>query len=165
MRVFAVHCALPLALGLACLPTAAQPQHDHVHVERVASAVHPVGQRWTADDDLHAGMGRFRTAVDELRHHEMGHMGEARAAALADGIGRDVAWIVAHCKLAPAADAALHPLIAKLAANAAMLKADPSNLSAIPPMREALAEYARLFDDPAGAGDPTPVDEPEERRD
>src|SRR3546814_17099455 len=67
-------------------------------------------------------MGRIRSAVDELRHHEMGHMGDERAALLAAGITRDIGWIVANCELAPAADAALHPIIGRLAAAAAALK-------------------------------------------
>src|SRR3546814_14700879 len=101
--------------------------------------------------NLREGMGRVRSAVDELRHHEMGHMGDERAALLAAGITRDVGWIVANCELAPAADAALHPIIGRLAADAAALKSHPGEVAPIASMRDAMADYARLFDDPGNA--------------
>src|SRR3546814_2179327 len=91
-------------------------------------------------------MGRIRSAVDELRHHEMGHMGDERAALLAAGITRDIGWIVANCELAPAADAALHPIIGRLAADAAALKSHPGEVAPIASMRDAMADYARLLD-------------------
>ncbi|MDN5781784.1 MAG: DnrO protein, partial [Luteimonas sp.] len=102
-----VRILLPLAFAIASTPLLAQEHHDHAAAHAPAPAVAPPaqGQRWVADADLREGMGRIRVAVDELRHHEMGHMGDARATTLAEGIGRDVNWIVAHCKLEPAADA------------------------------------------------------------
>src|SRR3546814_14709323 len=78
----------------------------------------------------------------------MGHMGDERAALLAAGITRDIGWIVANCELAPAADAALHPIIGRLAADAAALKSHPGEVAPIASLRDAMADYARLFDDP-----------------
>ena len=46
------------------------------------------------------------------------------------------------------ADAALHPIIGRLAADASALKANPGDITPIASMRDALANYARLFDDP-----------------
>ena len=153
MPVFDVRHALPLLLALACFPALAQhdragPHHDH---PAPAPAQPTQGQRWATDANLRAGMGRIRAAVDELRHREMGHMDEERAVALAEGIGADVGWIVVHCELAPDADAALHPIIGKLAANASALKSNPGDPAPIASMREALAGYGRLFDDPGVA--------------
>ncbi|WP_036134677.1 hypothetical protein [Luteimonas mephitis] len=143
---------LPLAFAIASTPLLAQEHaghaHAHEHASAPAAAQPAQGQRWATDADLRAGMGRIRAKVDELRHHEMGHMGDTRAAALAEGIGGDISWIVANCKLEPAADAALHPIIGKLAMNASALKSSPSDVAPIASMREALADYTRLFDDP-----------------
>lgn len=153
MSVFDVRHAVPLLLAFACLPALAQHDHAASHRDHAAPApAQPVqGPRWATDANLRAGMGRIRTAVDELRHREMGHMGDGRAVALAEGIGGDVNWIVRHCELAPDADAALHPVIGKLAANAAALKSNPGDPVPIALMREALADYGRLFDDPGVA--------------
>src|SRR3546814_20243079 len=84
----------------------AQHQHEaHAPADApAATAQHEQGERWATDANLREGMGRIRSAVDELRHHEMGHMGDERAALLAAGITRDIGWIVANCELAPAAD-------------------------------------------------------------
>ncbi len=156
MYAFDVRHALPLLLALACFPAVAQHDHAAAHDGHAASTASTSagpaqGQRWAADANLRAGMGRIRAAVDELRHREMGHMGEARALALAEGIGGDIGWIVAHCELAPDADAALHPVIGALAANASALKSNPADPAPIVSMRAALADYDRLFDDPGVA--------------
>jgi hypothetical protein len=150
MSTFDIRHALPLLLAFAGLPALAQHDHAATHRDHAPPApAQPVqGQRWATDASLRAGMGRIRAAVDELRHREMGHMGDERTVALADGIGGDVNWIVSHCELAPDADAALHPIIGKLAANAAALKSNPGDPAPIASMREALADYGRLFDDP-----------------
>jgi hypothetical protein len=87
--------------------------------------------------------------VDALAHHEHGHLGAKQVAVLAGNIENGVREIVAKCALPPDADAALHAIIAPLAAGAASLKADPSRVQAIPPMRRALAEYERQFDENA----------------
>ena len=153
MYAFDIRLALPLLLGLACSPAIAQSDHAAAHDGHAATppAALAQGQRWPADADLRAGMGRIRAAVDELRHYEMGHMGDARAVVLAEGIGSDIGWIVKHCELAPDADAALHPIIGTLAANASALKSNPGDPAPIASMRAALADYGRLFDDPGVA--------------
>ena len=152
MPIFDVRRALPLLLALACLPALAQHGHAVTHPGYAAPpTAHVPETRWVADANLREGMGRIRAAVDELRHREMGHMDKARALALADSIGGDVGWIVAHCELAPDADAALHPVIGALAANASALKSDPRDPAPIAAMRDAIDVYDRLFDDPGVA--------------
>jgi len=145
-----------LLLLLAALPAMAMAQHHHeAHAPAAAAAsaaAQPApGERWATDANLREGMGRIRSTVDELRHHEMGHMGDERAALLATDVSRDIGWIVANCELAPDADAALHPIIGRLAADASALKANPGDITPIASMRDALADYARLFDDPGSA--------------
>src|SRR3546814_1925230 len=100
MRSKTIRKLLPLLL--ATLPAAGMAQHHHeAHAPAdapAATAQHEQGERWATDANLREGMGRIRSAVAELRHHEMGHMGDERAALLAAGITRDIGWIVANCE-------------------------------------------------------------------
>jgi hypothetical protein len=153
MRIFLLSLAFPAALLSAMVATAA-PTQGHAHHAPPPSAEQAKqapAQRWATDAPLREGMHGIRTAVEALAHYEMGHMGPEQAAGLAADIQSHVRDIIANCKLAPEADAALHAIIAPLMQNAAALQADPKKLEAIPPMRDALAEYARLFDDPPEA--------------
>ena len=155
MRCLMIACSLPLLLALA-LPAAA---HDHAHRAGTAATATAAAQRWNTDAPLREGMGRIRHAVDALQHYEHGHIGPEQAVQLAAGIERDVGFIVAHCKLQPRADAALHPILGALMHGAQALKANPADRTAIPSMRSALQDYARQFEDPG-----IQPDEPEEAR-
>lgn len=150
--------ALLLPLALCCVLAApagvhaAQHAHDHAHALAVQATP---AQRWATDAPLREGMRDIRAAVAALEHYEHGHMGPAHATLLAERIEADVQGIFAACKLAPDADAALHVILARLLQGAGALKANPTDLRAIEPMREAVAEYGRQFDDP----EPLAVDE------
>jgi hypothetical protein len=144
MRSLMIAFSLPLLLALT-LPAAAR---DHAHQAGTAATTPAAAQRWNTDAPLREGMGRIRHAVDALQHYEFGHIGPEQAVQLAAGIERDVGFIVANCKLEPRADAALHPILGALMHGAQALKAKPTELAAIPPMRSALNDYARQFDDP-----------------
>lgn len=138
--------AFAMLVALACAPLA--KAQDHAHAAPSVASEAPI-QRYAADALLSEHMQGIRSAVEGLGHHEHGHMGPAMAVQLAGQVEEHVRAIVANCKLAPDADAALHAIIVPLAQDAAALKRDPRNLAAIAPMREALAEYARRFEDPA----------------
>ena len=149
MKLAVTITAVPLLLLAAMTAPLARAQDGHNHHAPATAVAQAVpAQRWATDAPLRTGMGRIRTAVDALQHYERGHMGPEQAVALATQIQEQVAYLVANCKLQPQADAALHVIIAELSAGAQALKADPANLAAIPPMREAVADYARSFDDP-----------------
>ena len=150
---------LPLAgltIALACaalLPATALAQHAG-HGDHAAHATHEAsapasGQRYASDAPLRKGMGDIRTAVAALGHHEHGHMDEKQALATVAVIERSIGDIVVNCKLDPEADHALHGVLAKLGKGVSALKADTSDMSAQVPMREAVADYSRLFDDAA----------------
>lgn len=145
-------CALPLLLLAAVTALPAQAQHSHEHPAPAAAQATPA-QRWATDAPLRTGMAKIRTAVDALQHYERGHMGPEQAVELATQIQQQIAYLVANCKLEPQADAALHVIIAELGASAQALKDDPSDLSVIPPMRQALQHYPRQFDDSTWAAD------------
>ena len=138
--------SLLVSLSLACGVAVAQKD-----AHPVAAAASTPAQRYATDATLRAQMQAIRSAVAGLDHYEHGHMGPEQAALLAGQVEEAVRTIVANCKLPPDADAALHAIIVPLVQNAAALKQDPKNLAAIVPMREALAVYARQFDDPAVA--------------
>jgi hypothetical protein len=140
--------AAVLSMTAAIAPVAAQ---DHAHHATTANAqVSADGQRYATDAPLRKGMADIRVAVDALGHYERGHMGVDQALAEVATIERSIGGIIANCKLAPQADAALHGIIGTLGQGIAALKADPRDMAAIGHLREALQDYARLFDD-AGA--------------
>ena len=140
--------AIPLIAALAAAPLAQAQHHDHA---AVAASTEAPAQRYAADAVLSEHMQGVRTAVEGLGHYEQGHLGPGMATQLAGQVEDHVRAIIANCKLAPDADAALHTIIVPLMQNAGALKKDPANLAVIPPMREALVQYAKQFDDPAFA--------------
>ena len=164
MRTFLLSLLLPVALlaSGASAPVRAQ-DHDHAHhaPPPAAQPAQAPAQRFATDAPLRAGMAGIRTAMDALGHYEMGHMAPEQAAEQAARIQAHVRDIIANCKLPPEADAALHVIIAPLMQHAAALQADPKKLEAIAPMREALAAYARQFDDPQFADAPAGAAKPD----
>ena len=142
----------PLVAALALATVAAPGQaalQDHGHAEgHAAETVATPAQRWATDAPLRAGMREIGAVVEALGHYEHGHMGPDQAALLAGQVPGHIAGIVANCRLEPEADAALHGVLAGLSQGASALATDPADLAAIQSLRQALADYARLFDDP-----------------
>lgn len=139
--------ALIASLG-PVVPQAGAQQHDH---HPVAGTTQVPAQRYTTDAPLRAHMDGIRIAVAALEHGERGHLDAAQVRVLAEGIQAHVRGIVAECRLPPDADAALHGIIAPLAANAERLKSDPQDTGAIMPMRAALEVYEASFDEASAA--------------
>lgn len=118
--------------------------------DAVVAASVPVDHvRWTPDAPLQEGMRRMRDALEGLKHHEMGHLDETQVLNLATEVDEAAAFMFAHCKLTPEPDVALHGLLAQWMAGAEALRANPIDAAAVAPMRAALEDYPRLFDDPA----------------
>src|SRR5690606_3907235 len=106
-----------LAAAIAAAPAlvAAPPHaHDHAHEHASAPTSEAAQQRWETDEALRSGMRDVRAALDDLRHHEMGHMPAQMASERAGDIAKAVERIFAECKLAPAADADLHAILVPL---------------------------------------------------
>lgn len=133
---------------LAVAPGAARAQHDHAAHAHVTHPVPPPAQRWAADTALRDGMGRIHTALEELRHYEMGHMDATMALDRVGLIEQAAADIFAKCKLAPEQDAVLHGMLVPLLGAAQKLKADPQDMAQVQAMRDAVTDYPRYFDDP-----------------
>lgn len=143
---------LACAIGFAALAQAASapPHEDHTaHPASDAATPAPIpAQRWATDAPLREGMGRVRSALDELRHYEMGHMPPGVAIERVAAVEEAATYMFAHCKLAPDADAALHGMLVPLLAAAQRLKKSPQDISAVAAMRGAVADYPHYFDDP-----------------
>lgn len=133
---------------LAMAPGTARAQHDHAAHAQVTQPVPPPTQRWAADAALRDGMGRIHTALEELRHYEMGHMDATMALDRVGLIEQAATDIFAKCKLAPEQDAVLHGMLVPLLGAAQKLKTDPQDMAQVQAMRNAVADYPRYFDDP-----------------
>lgn len=143
-------------LGLALMTTApfafaqdGNEAHAHGHDAHVAAEAAPAPEnRWAVDAPLQAGMGKIRTAVESLAHHEMGHLDKKQVVTLAAEVDAQVQYLIANCKLDPKADAALHGIIGALLAGSASLKDKPDDAAPVATLRAALADYPKFFDDP-----------------
>ena len=134
MKAALTACTMPLLLLAALTVLPARAQHHH-QAPGATQATSKPAQRWATDAPLRAGMAKIRTAVDVLQHHEHGHMDPVQVVAVATQIQQQIAYMIANCKLEPQADAALHLIIAPLAAGAQALKSRPADLGAVPAMR------------------------------
>lgn len=141
---------LPCLLSvLVAIPlSAVAASHEH---QPAAAAAEAPARRYATDLVLREEMRGIRAAVEGLDHYAHGHIEPALAVQLAGQVEERVRTIIANCKLPPDADAALHVVIVPLMQNAGALKKNPQDLAAIQPMRDALAQYARQFDDPGFA--------------
>ena len=102
-------------------------------------------------------MGRVRTALDELRHYEMGHMPAEMARDRAVTIEAAIQYMFANCKLEAQPDAALHAILVPLSSAAQRLRTTPADKSAVAAMREAVVAYPRQFDDPGWSAAAAPA--------
>lgn len=161
MKIVTITVALACGFGLAVAAQAA-PQHAHEHhaeptATSAASAVPVPVQRWAPDASLKIGIRRAYAAVEQLKHHEMGHMSVTMAVDRATEVEAAATYMFANCKLAAEPDAALHGILVPLLGAAQALKADPHNVKAVGDMRAALTHYPHYFDDP-GWDQPAPVE-------
>lgn len=147
------HFLIALAL-LASAPLAfaraVQDAHAHSHEAHAATAAETPApaQRFAVDAPLQAGMGKIRAAVESLGHHEQGHLDNPQVVTLATEVEAQVQYLIAHCKLDPKADAALHGIIGQLLAASRALKDKPADAAPVARLRAALADYPKFFDDP-----------------
>ena len=154
------HLTTLLSLVAVLAPGMAFAQHAHgAHDGHAAHAGHAAdphvaaapagGTPWTPDAPLVSGMARVRSAAATLAHLEMGHLGEDQVLEIANDIDSAIEDMFANCKLAPEPDIALHGILARLMAASRALRDAPADPAPVAAVRAALADYARLFDDPA----------------
>ncbi len=148
MTMMKISAALLFSLGFTtALNAAPQNIHEH-HAESTTVAARAPAQLWTPDAPLSEGMRRAFTAVDQLKHYEMGHMSAPMAVDRAGDVEDAVTYMFANCKLSAEPDAALHGILVPLLGAAQALKSDPQNVKAVADMRAALAHYPQYFNDP-----------------
>lgn len=143
--------ALLLLSTTLCAALPAIAQHNHDEHESHAATTSPIAipaQRYATDAPLREGMSRIHGALDELAHYEMGHMPQSMAVERVDTIKAATDSIFANCKLAPEADAALHGMLVPLLNGIQAFQKDPADTSTIDAMRNAVADYPRVFDVP-----------------
>jgi len=145
--------ALLAALAAACLPAFAAEERSHG--ASAPADAHAItldnGRRWQTDAALRTGMAEIRGALAK-RHREAvgGKMSAAEYAALGATIEKNVASIVANCKLPPEADRNLHVVVAQLVSAADDLRGK-SNASPTEGFHKAVGAanlYGRYFDHP-----------------
>jgi hypothetical protein len=119
LRHVAAAAALTVAAaGFASLAAAPALAQTHSHDTAAPAKARPeAGRKWATDAPLRDGMGRIRALVEpQLAPAHAGTLTAAQVAALAGRIETEVGGIVAHCKLEPQADAALHAVLAEIGA-------------------------------------------------
>lgn len=113
---------------------------------------------WPSDPPLREGMRRMHRAVEALGHAEHAHLDAAQTAAAAQHVQDAATYMITNCKLPPEPDAALHGVLATLMSGAAALKANPADTTPVAAMREAMALYPRMFEDPSWQADTQSAD-------
>lgn len=152
--------AVSLALGVVCTSMAAGVlaetgmtghQHDqHAHQAPEASKLSlDHGKKWQTDMPLRQSMQRINDAVlQAVPAYHNDSMTPAEAGKLSSEINTQIAYMIANCKLEPAADATLHVFIGELLAGAARMKDEPASPQGLPHIVRTLDQYTEYFDHP-----------------
>lgn len=150
MRV-AVRCLVVFFLAAAASLPARAVDAGHAH-EITPGKLHlDHDKKWTTDEALRRGMGAIRAAMAErLEAIHQNKLAAADYRALGATVEREVARIVAECKLEPRADAMLHLVIADLMAGAEAMqgKSKTAPSAGARQVVQALNNYGKYFDHP-----------------
>lgn len=127
-------------------------KHDHGHAHHGESA-RPVlndGKKWQTDPPLRKGMENIKKLVEAaVEPIHSGKMTNEGFEALGKKVDAEIANIFANCKLAPAADAVLHGVLATIMHGSELVKTSEGKRSAgVVKMIEALDSYGSLFEHP-----------------
>jgi len=134
--------------AVSVAPTDAHAHH-HDSVAGVALERPPGGGSWATDLPLRQGMGRIHGAMnDALPAFEKGALSASAATALANEVTTQVQYLIANCKLEPAADAQLHIVIGQMLGAADALAKDPSSSEGMPRLQQTLRLYGDYFAHP-----------------
>lgn len=129
--------SLSLFMVIADAHAAGISDHHAAHLPAVPASAGP----WQADRSLSDGMQRIATAVDQARTPTAAYDAPVLGALLQS----EVALLVESCRLEPAADAALHALLARLLENAAKLEQERDTQAALAALDDVLQEYQHSF--------------------
>lgn len=123
-------------------------QHSHSQVQHADSGLSlNHGEKWKTDAPLRQGMQSINeaamNAIPAYHHQTLTKMDGTK---LAKDINEQVNYMVANCKLEPAADATLHVLIGDLLTAAAEVDKDPLSQQGLPNIIKTLQLYPEYFD-------------------
>lgn len=141
---------IPAAIALfATLPLGFASERVHAHRHEPARApASAASASHEATPELIAAMDRIRNAVEAFEHARHGHMGPAQVRALADHLDAQIAHAFSSCPLPPDADSSLHSILAIIAKASRAMHEQPEQYEPVSAMERALADYARVFNDP-----------------
>lgn len=126
--------------------------HGHGHASAASAAQLNAGQKWASDEALRHGMTQIRDAVEaKLPAIHEGKLGDAQYEALGGVIDAQLAHIVQNCKLEPAADEALHAVLASMMEGNETLRgrnATQKRTAGVVQVVRSLEQYAELFEHP-----------------
>jgi hypothetical protein len=137
---------LSLLLPIALLSPVAGA--THVHDVPTSAPAATTAARYPTDATLREAMDGVRNGVEAFAHARHGHMGPAQVRALADHLDSQVARVFRDCELAPEADSSMHMLLLTILAADRAMRETPGDFGPVDAMDRAIADYARLFDDP-----------------
>lgn len=127
------------------------PSHSHGHGKTPELRLDH-GRKWASDEALRAGMSRIGLAVNRnLAAVHSGRMSPAQYDELGREIDAQVANIVQHCKLEPAADEVLHAILATMmGGNETLQGRNPGakRSAGVVQVVEALGQYGDHFEHP-----------------
>lgn len=110
------------------------------------------GKKWRTDDALRHAMTNIRISVtNTLTAIHSGNLKSTQYDVLTKSIEKEIAFIVAHCKLDPKADAYLHIILGRLAIGVDIVTAKRGNQEkelGVINMAETLNTYGKYFDHP-----------------
>lgn len=135
-----------LVLSLGSTASASDSHQSHEHHKAAATSVNSEvkpGTKFTADDTLKPRMEKILTTMKTL--HESGNskkVGKVKAAGKV--VKETVQDIFKNCKLEPAADAAIHPILAEMLEGAELLKKGKGD-EGHEKVHQALLKYEELF--------------------
>jgi len=123
-------------------------QHSQGHNKPAASELNlDHGKKWKTDEPLRRGMYSINHAVMNAvpaYHHKK--LTKSDTEKLARYINDQVNFLVANCKLEPAADATLHVLIGDLLTAAATAANEPLSPRGLPHLIKTLELYPEYFE-------------------
>ena len=154
MKARTLAVALAAAMSFTVVPTVMAAENHAAHEHRAEGRLRLAlneGRKWDTDEKLRQSMGDIRDVLAAQRSSVFGRsITAAEYRVLAAKIEAKLGYIVANCKLDPAADANLHVVLGELSGAADALKKGPADKSAEGLDRAVLAvnEYGKHFDHP-----------------
>ena len=131
-------------------PVPAADPHQHASGEPTKLSLDH-GKKWATDASLRKGMTEIRTALAaNLEGIHKRTLTPADYRALGTAVEAQVAFIVAECKLEPAADANLHHIVADLVAGSGAMQGKSATKPAAGAVQtvQAVNRYGQYFDHP-----------------